>query len=716
MKMGRAILVCAAVLATAALAAHAAEKRAFTIEDLYRVTAPQAARLSPDGKAIAYRLETRDFARGKENHDLYRLDVAGGEPRRLTFTADDSESAPCWSPDGKQVAFVAKRGEHPGVFLLPADGGEARELVSLSTGIGNLLWSPDGRHIAFTSDVYPECGADDACNRRLDGWREKGPLTAHVAEELLYRHWTSWSDGKVGHVLAVEVETGKVRDLTPGDREAPVFGQEGAGFAFSPDGGELAFTRNPDLKAMLARSTNSDICVVPVDPGPGGELLPPKNVTESNPAWDGQPLYSPDGKYLAFRRQETPGYESDRFRLMLLERKTGKIRDAVPGFDDWITDFEWTKDGSAIVFKADVEGQTPLFRVPASGGEPKKLVSAGQIDGFDLSPDGRAAFGVRRTVGSPPEIWRFDLTGSTAPVRLTWHNRALEEEVDIRPAETEWVDGALGAKIHVFVVKPHGFDPARKYPVILNVHGGPQMQWSDGFRGDWQVYPGAGYVVVFPNPHGSTGYGQEFTARISGDYTGAVMEDVAKVTDWIAEQPWADPERIGAMGWSWGGYAMNWLLGTTTRYRAIASMMGVVDVSTFYGATEELWFPEWDMKGTPWTSDLYETQNPARNATSFKTPTLVITGELDFRIPYTQSLQLFTYLRRQDVPAKLVVFPKAGHWPGWYEMALYYTAHLEWFHRYLGGGAPPWSTEEFAANRVFDFETGKRRTEEAEKK
>ncbi len=684
--------------------------RAFTIEDLYKVEAPAGIDLSPDGKTLAYALQSKSLPKGKAYEDLYVVATTGGEPRRLTFTEDAKETSPAWSPDGATLAFVADRGGEDGLWLLPAAGGEARKLVTVATGISGPVWSPDGRLIAFASEVWPQCGADDACNKKLDGWRAKGPLTAHVADELLYRHWTSWSDGKVTHVLAVEVATGTLRDLTPGDREAPVFSLSGGGYAFSPDGKELAYTRNPDPKEALAWSTNSDVWVVPVDKGADGRQLPARNLTAANKAWDGDPVYSPDGKFIAYRRQLQPGYESDRFTLCVLDRATGATRVLTEAFDNWVTSAKWMKDSRALVFEADVEGQTPLFRVPADGSSaPVELVRFAQIDEYALAEDAPAAYVVRRAVGAPVELWRVELAAKMPPRRLTRHNADLEAEVDIRPAESVWVPSANGRKVHAYVVKPHGFDPAKKYPVILNIHGGPQMQWTDAFRGDWQIYPGQGYVVVFPNPTGSTGYGQAFTAAISGDYTGAVMEDIHKVADWVEQQPWADGNRVGAMGWSWGGFAMDWLLGTTTRFKAIASMMGMYDARTFYGATEELWYPEWDFKGTPWTSTLYETMNPAKKEKNFKTPTLVLTGELDYRVAYTQSLQLFTALRRQGVPARLVVFPKAGHWPSWYEMALYYTAHLEWFQKHLGGGGAPWTSDDFAYNRVFDPETGERR-------
>ncbi len=254
-----------------------------------------------------------------------------------------------------------------------------------------------------------------------------------------------------------------------------------------------------------------------------------------------------------------------------------------------------------------------------------------------------------------------------------------------------------------------------KYPLILNVHGGPQSNWADAFRGDWQVYPGVGYIVAFPNPHGSTGFGQDYTAQISGDWGGRVYEDLMKVTDALEKLPYVDKERMGAMGWSYGGYMMMWFEGHTDRFKAIASMMGLYDLRSFHGATEELWFPEWDLKGKPWDSSQYEKWSPSNSVKNFKTPALVISGERDYRVPYTQSLHFYTDLQLMKVPSKLIIYSEAGHWPSWYEMALYYTAHVEWFHKYLGGGAPPWSTEQFLRNAVFDRATGKRYVDTPEK-
>ncbi|NJN64011.1 MAG: S9 family peptidase [Acidobacteria bacterium] len=702
-----AIVVALALVASAP--ASAEDKRAFTIEDFYRVNTPSEIDVSPDGTRLVYALASTDLARGKRNHDLYLLDTRGGEPRRLTWTADVSETSPRWSPDGSAIAFVARRGENDQVWLLPASGGEARAVTNIATGVADPMWLPDGTAIAFVSRVHPECGADDACNAlRLDA-RAEGPLAAHVADELLYRHWDSWGEHRVAHVLLVRIDSGRVVDLTPGPREAPLFAVSGGGFAITPDSARLVVVQNADQVETLARSTNGDLFSVAIGATPNPVSAAPVNLTASNPAWDGEPQVSPDGRYIAFLRQAVPGYESDLTRLALLDLATGAVRLLASEIVDPIETIAWMPDSQEIVFTKPHHGATPVFRVALDGSPAREVARLARIDELVISPRGRFAFVKRSAVGEPHEIWRIDLAGADAPVRLTHHNRELERDVDIRPAEWIWVEGAKGQPIQVFIVKPHGFDPAKRYPLILNVHGGPQMMWADSFRGDWQMYPGAGYVVAFPNPTGSTGYGHALTRAISGDYGGRVFDDLRRITDALAKLSFVDADRMGAMGWSWGGYAMAWLQGEKTPFKALASMMGIYDLSSFWGATEELWYPEFDLDGVPWESADYEKFSPSSRAAKFRTPMLIVTGERDFRVPYTESLQMFTVLRRQGVPARLVVLPNSGHWPGWYEMALYYTAHLEWFQRYLGGAAPPWTTEDFARNLVFDPKTGARR-------
>jgi dipeptidyl aminopeptidase/acylaminoacyl peptidase len=307
---------------------------------------------------------------------------------------------------------------------------------------------------------------------------------------------------------------------------------------------------------------------------------------------------------------------------------------------------------------------------------------------------------MRRAFAEPHELFAVPVQGGT-PARLTHFNADFEAEVDLRPAEELWLAGDGDAKVHTFVIKPHGFDPAKKYPLILNVHGGPQSQWADSFRGDWQVYPGKGYVVALCNPTGSTGYGQDFCDAIGSDWGGRVYRDLMKVTDQLEQLPYIDKDRIGAMGWSFGGYMMMWFQGHTDRFKCQAAMMGLYDLPAFYGATEELWFPYRDLGGAPWDSEHYRKWSPSESVANFKTPALVLTGELDYRVPYTQSLQYFTALQERGVPSRLVVFPNAGHWPGWQEMLFYFDAHLDWFHRYLGGEPAPADPLEWARRRAM---------------
>jgi dipeptidyl aminopeptidase/acylaminoacyl peptidase len=681
----------------------AAQKRAFGIEDLYRIKGVGELDVSPDGKQVAYTVTVSDFPKGKRTSSIWISDSDGKNARAIT--QGEHDSTPHFSPDGKSISFLRVKDDLTNLFLLPiSGGGEASQLTTISTGITDPVWSSDGKRILFSSDVLPECKGDDACDKEAsDRWNE-GKLQAHMTDELLARHWTSWRDGRITHTFSVELDKKTVRDLTPGKLDFPPFQLGGPPqYDISPDGSEVVLTSNPDRDR--ASSTNNDLYLLSMS----GDATP-RNITAANKAFDGSPKYSPDGRYIAYRMQRQPGYESDRFLLALYDRKTNTSRPLTESFDNWIDDFDWSSDSKAIYFAAGVEGRNPIYRVDLASGAIGKVFEDRTIDDFEFSGDGKTIYYIGRSVGEPAEIYRVNLATKAVPKRerITHLNDELAAQVDIRPAESMWVEGADGAKIQVFIVKPHDFDPSRKYPLILNVHGGPQQQWTDGFRGDWQVYPGAGYVVAFPNPHGSTGFGQAFTASISGDWGGKPFEDVMKITDALEKLPYVDRNRIGAMGWSYGGYMMNWLEGHTDRYKAIASMMGLFDLRSMYGETEELWFPEWDLKGQPWNSPLYETMSPSNYVKNFRTPCLVISGERDYRVPYTQSLQMFTALQKMNVPSRLIIYKEAGHWPSWYEMALYYTAHLEWFHKYLGGGDAPWSTESFLRNAVFDKATGKR--------
>jgi len=504
-----------------------AQKRAFSIEDLYRVKNISDLHVSPDGQTIILTVTTSDLPRAKRNSHIWMMGIDGQNPRQLT-TSDKSESSPLFSPDGKQILFISSKDGSANFYLMPANGGEWRKLTNVSTGVSDPLWSPDGKWIAFSSDVYPECNGDDACNKRIAERWDSGPLKAHMADELLYRHWTAWKDGTRTHTFIANAATGETRDLTPGKYDAPTFQLGGPlQYDFSPDSEELVYVSNHD--PVPAVSTNNDLWLISLDDKDPN----PRNLTANNPAYDGSPKYSPDGKYIGYRLQQQPGYESDLFRIAIYERATGKSTVLTESFRNWVDEFRWSKDSKTIYFLGPVEGQNPVFRLDINSKNITKLLADKTIDTSDFDPSEHHLLYIKRSVGEPQEIYSAEVVNGRAapPRKLSHFNEALLNEVDIRPAETMWVTGSGGARVQVFIVKPHNFDPSRKYPLILNVHGGPQSNWADAFRGDWQVYPGAGYVVAFPNPHGSTGFGQDYTAEISGDWGGRVYEDLMKVTD-----------------------------------------------------------------------------------------------------------------------------------------------------------------------------------------
>jgi len=671
------------------------QKQPFTLPDLYKIKTASDPHFSPDGRQIAFVLAESYLETGKTSQEIYIMNSDGTGFRNLTSNPA-ADNHPRWSPDGKSLLFISTRVNGSQAWLIhPEDGGTpvAEQLTNFSAGVSDAEWAPDGKHLLFSTDVFPDCGADDACNAFNDSTMSKGPLKAHLADKLLYRHWTAWKDGKQTHTFVYDLDSRKYTDLTPGNFDSPSWEQGSVGFTYSPDGKEVCFVSNHD--PVEASSTNKDLWIVP---STGGEA---KNITADNKAYDGGPQYSPDGKYIAYHVQAVPGFESDLIKLALYDRTAGTRAILTDAFDNWIGDIRWSPDSKSIYFTAPVKGHTPLYKIDIRSKKISLVIDPKSIDAFDLSPDGKTFVIQRRSINEPVELWSCSSKGEDMK-RISFFNKDLEDRVDMRPAKELWIPSPSGVKIHTFIITPHNFDPSKKYPLILNVHGGPQQQWADAFRGDWQMYPGAGYVVAFCNPHGSSGYGEEFTAEISKDWGGKVYDDVMAVADSLQNIPYVDKDLMGAMGWSYGGYFMMWLEGHSTRFKAIASMMGVYDLTAMFGATEELWFPEWELGGLPWNSDLYQKWSPSNFAANFKTPCLVITGEQDFRVPYTQSLEFFTDLQKMNVPSRLIVFSNDGHWPNAVKsMPLYYNAHLDWFHKYLGGDPAPYDMTKMMRNQEF---------------
>lgn len=674
-----------------------AQKRAFTISDIYKIKTVSGVSVSPDGKTVCYTANASDLKAQQSSSNLYLMNTDGQQVRALTD--NDKSSSGIWSKDGKSIFYTGYTDKGPQLFRLDLASCQSEQITDYALGIDNPVFSPDERYIAFTAEVRPEIGADAEKNLEWQEKKDKGPVQAHIADKLLYRHWTSYNDGKCSHLILFDTQTKTYTDLTPGKYSLIFMLGGGVAYAFSPDSREICFVSNHDEHQEA--STNADLWTIPVS---GGEA---KCLTASNKAWDGTPAYSPDGKYIAYRLQQIPGYESDRFRLALYNRQSGETTVMTENFDNWVDDYKWSPDSKTIYFLGEVKGAQPVYALDIATKKITPVVENKSITDFDFDQKGNIYY-TYSTTGKPVALYRQGLkkqkgvfVGNGKEQQLTFLNQQLEDAVDFRPSESIWVDGAGGDKVEVFVVKPHNFDPNKKYPLVINVHGGPQMQWQNNFRADWQVYPGAGYVLAYPNPHGSTGYGQAFTRAISGDWGGKVFEDIMKVTDKLATLEYVDSTRMGAMGWSYGGYMMNWLQGHTKRFKCLASMMGVYDLRSMWGSTEEVWFPNFELNGQPYNSDLYEKWSPSSYIKNFSTPTLVMTGELDYRVPYTQSLQYFTALQTLNIPSRLIVMKYDGHWlSNLKSMPLYYNAHLDWFHQYLGGAPAPWDVEKQVNNDV----------------
>jgi len=666
------------------VSAQESAKHPITFDDLIKLHRIAEPEVSKDGKWVAYTLSTPDMEANRGASNIWVVPTTGGAAMQLTQSGHDS--SPVWAPDGKTLAFLSSRNGDSQVYLLSMDGGEAHALTKLSTGADIVKWSPDGKTIAFTSSVYPDC-KDDDCNGKRDAEKAKSKVKAHVAEQLLYRHWNEWSEGKRSHLFVVPADgSAPPRDLTPGanyDVPPPPLGLRGdeGDINFSPDGKEICFTAVTDK--MEAISTNADLFLVPVAGGA------PKRIT-TQPGFDGNPVYSPDGKYIAYHAQLTAGYESDRWRVMLYDRASGRIENLTETFDRSAEGLAWSPDSKTIYFTAENETQKPVYAMAArNGAEPKKIIADTYNTATSFSVDGKTLVFERTSLTLPTELFAASSDGSNVR-QLTHQNEVNLVALEMNAPETFWFDGAEGTKVQAMLIRPPKFDATKKYPLLVLLHGGPQTMWSNawGYRWNAQVFSAAGYVTLMINRRGSTGYGQKFTDEITNDWGGKAYVDVMNGVDYtLKKYPFADGTRMAAAGGSYGGYMADWIATHTGRFKAIVSHASVYDKVSMY-ATEELWFEEHDTQGTPWSNpESYRKWAPVTYAGElgkFKTPTLVIAGERDYRVPYTQSLEFFSALQRQGVPSKLVVFPDEGHWILKPQNAqFWYKTFLDWLAAYV---------------------------------
>jgi dipeptidyl aminopeptidase/acylaminoacyl peptidase len=517
---------------------------------------------------------------------------------------------------------------------------------------------------------------------------ESSKVKAHVTDRLLFRHWVEWRDTKRTHVFVISSKGGVARDMTPGDFDSPPYAAaSGTDFAFSPDGANLVYIKNPD--PIEAISTNSDLFMVPVAGGPT------KSLTSGMNGYDVSPVFTPDGKYMLFRSQATAAFEADRWRLMRMD-KQGQIVELTRGFDQQVDEMVVSPDGKTVYFTAGEHGHAPIFSVPVepdlkqrTATHVRKVLDGVYASSLNITRDGELVF-LTSSMAAPAEIARARVDGSGLAM-LTNINDAAMSTYSLQKAEdVEWT-GAMGQTVHGFLLKPARFDAGKKYPLIVMIHGGPQGATGDswGYRWNPQVFANQGYVVFMPNPRGSTGYGQKFVNEISGDWGGKAFIDISNGVADVIKRPFVDRTRIGAAGASYGGYMVDWLLGHNNdprfKYKAFVSHAGVYNLESMAGATEELWFVKWEFKGMPWENPLYYNKwSPNKFANNFSTPTLVTCGELDFRVPIDQSFQLYTTLQLKGVDSKLIVFPDEGHWilkPQ--NSEFWYTNVMDWFRKYL---------------------------------
>ena len=700
------ILGMTATVATAA--------RPMQVDDLFKFLRVSDAQISPDGFWIAYVVTKVDLDANKSSSNLWLADVAGkNPPKRLTST-DKKDRHPRWSPDGKRILFESSRSGETQLWTIDIRGGEARQITNLSTEASGAIWSADGKNIAFVSAVYPEFAKlpfkeSDAANKKKMDEIKASPIKAKVFTKLFYRHWDSYVEDKRQHLFVLPFDANgaegfaEPRDVTPGDRDAfPTSSTFSSGddFTFSPDGKYLVFSAVPEKDE--AWSTNMDLCRVSTN----NTSDKWENLTKENLAADSAPMFSPDGNYLAYRAQKRPGFEADKWEIMIVEtNQEGTFKSKPVSFtgalktDVSVNEFTWAgKD--KILFTADHLGKVALFQIlPLEDVKAASLIKnqlSGYNSGISASTDGAKIAFLNASMASPPEVFagNADLRLSK-PINISKVNETLLTELELPKPESVTLPGAGDTPTQMWILKPPGFDPSKKWPVAFLVHGGPQGAWEDGWSYRWnpQAWAARGYVVALPNPRGSTGFGQKYVDEISGDWGGKCYEDLMKAADYVEKLPYVDKDRIGSAGASFGGYMMNWFSVKTSRFKCLISHCGVYNFESMYTTTEEIWFDEWEHSGPPWGKggrESYEKFSPhrfAENLAKFKTPMLIIHNDLDFRVPISEGTQIFTALQRQGVPSRFVNFPDEGHWvlkPK--NSQFWYKEVFTWLEKYVPPG------------------------------
>jgi dipeptidyl aminopeptidase/acylaminoacyl peptidase len=651
---------------------HAQSKKPLTIDQFVSMPTVGDPQLSPDGKLVAYTLSTPSLEDNRSTSKIWLVDPATGENWQAT-TGGGSDRAPRWSPDGKTLGFISTREGGPQIWRLPARGGEPTKLTSFPDGVGDFLWSPDGKALLFwTSVKWP-----DSTEAEKRGG--KYGTEAKIWTDLFYRHWDEWRVGLRQHVFRVSLPDGAVTDLTPIDRDVPTLALGGADVAVSPVATEVAVVFNPD--SNLASTTNNDIFVM----GPDGS---DRQGITSSAANDNSPLYSPDSRYIAYLAMTTPGFEADRQQLMVYERATGRRAAVTAKWDVSIQAFQWAPDSRSVIAEVEERGGHNLYRVEVPAGRTTRLVTGGLNTSVQVPTRAESMVFLRESATHPKEVFISGLDGKRMKQLTKVHDAELAE-LDLPEMDTLRFVGAQGDSVFGWLIKPPAFDSTKQYPLIYLIHGGPQSAWLDQWHARWNyaLFASRGYVVAAVNFHGSTGYGQVFTNSISKNWGGLPYEDLMKGVDVVSSLRYVDKDRIGAAGASYGGYMIYWMAGQTDRFKALVAHDGILNPLSMTGTTEELWFPAWEFGGNQLSQVARATMekwSPANYIDKWKTPMLVVHGQLDYRVDLSEGLQAFTALRLRHVPSKFLYFPDEGHWVlGLRNRRLWWGTVLDWMDQYL---------------------------------
>jgi dipeptidyl aminopeptidase/acylaminoacyl peptidase len=648
-----------------------------TVDDLFALRRVGDPQLSPDGRFVVYTVSEVQLTDNLITTSLWLVATDGtAPPRRLTTPPPGKkDSQPRWSPDGRTIVFVSTREDGSQLWQIPASGGPPQRITSMATGATDPLWSPDGQYIAFVSAVYPEYSRlpyeqSNRRNRERELARENSPVKARVFTRLFFRHWDSYVEDKRLHLFVCRPDGSQCRDVTPGDRDAfptsSTFSSR-RDFVFTPDSRHLIFTAVPVRNE--AWSTNYDLCRVRID----NTSTDWETLTKDNAAADSGPLVSPDGKYLAWRAQKRPGYEADQWHIYVAAMEAdGRLaappRCASHQIPHSVDEFLFAPEGG-FFYVAEDYAESAYFHLSAQG-QWRRLVPRGIGKVSGLSSQGQPCQFVylRATMTQPPEVWLARPDGRS--VCLSRANDEYLAQLELPRPESVEVPVEGGVRMQMWILKPPGFDPHKKWPVAYLVHGGPQGAWEDGWSWRWNpsLWAAQGYIVALPNPRGSTGFGQKFTDEISGDWGGQCYRDLLAGLEYIKRLPYVDGERLAAAGASFGGYMMNWFAvnDIARDLRCIITHCSVWNFESMWGTTDELWFDEYEHGGLPWeVPGKYAEFSPhkkAANLAKYKVPMLVIHNDLDFRCPIGQGHELFTTLQRLGVPSRMVNFPDEGHW------------------------------------------------------